>query len=125
MKSSLPTAKLQKLDASLVLQTSRVDPNKLIAGNRLHTLWDQYSDPSERFFSGMWQGEPGKWRIRYTEEEFCQILDGLSIVTDADGVATTMRPGDNFVIPRGFEGTCDVLETTRKIYVIYESGQPL
>jgi uncharacterized cupin superfamily protein len=125
MKFFMPTAKLQKFDAQLLPQTSRVDPRKLISGDPLQTLWNQYSDPSERFFSGIWQSEPGKWRIQYTEEEFCQILDGVSVVTDADGVAITLRPGDNFVIPRGFEGTWEVVETTRKIYAIYESGQPL
>ena len=125
MGLSMPTAKLQKFDASLLPQTSRVAPQKLIAGNPLQSLWNQYSDPTSRFFSGVWQSEPGKWHIHYTEEEFCQILGGVSVVTDAEGVSTTLRPGDNFVIPRGFQGTWEVLETTRKIYVVYESGQPL
>ena len=31
-----------------------------------------------------------------------------------------LQPGDNFTIPCGFSGQWEVLETTRKIYVIYE-----
>jgi hypothetical protein len=34
-------------------------------------------------------------------------------------------PGDEFVIPRGFVGTWQVVEKTRKTYVIYESGSAL
>ena len=109
MKFSMPTAKLQKFDPSRLPQTSRISPKKLIAGNPLQTLWSHYSDPTERFFTGIWKSEPGKWRIHYTEEEFCQILDGISVLTDADGIATTLRPGDNFVIPRGFKGTWEVV----------------
>jgi uncharacterized cupin superfamily protein len=101
-----------------------VDTAKLISGNPKQTLWQHYTDPSKKFFTGIWQSEPGKWKIRYTEEEFCQLLEGVSVITDADGGSKTVRAGDNFVIPRGFDGTWEVLETTRKIYVIYESGAP-
>jgi hypothetical protein len=53
------------------------------------------------------------------------LLAGVSIITDAAGNAVTVRQGDNFVIPRGFVGTWEVVESTRKIYVIYEAdAQP-
>ena len=39
---------------------------------------------------------------------------------DADGNETELKPGDNLVIPAGFEGEWQVVEKTRKIYVIYE-----
>ncbi len=98
---------------------------KLVAGNPKQTLWPHYEDPSGKFFSGIWQSEPGKWKIAYTEEEYCQILEGTSVLTDAAGLAVTVTAGESFVIPRGFTGTWEVLQTTRKIYVIYESGEPL
>lgn len=98
---------------------------KLVAGNPRQTLWQHYTDPSKKFFSGIWQSEPGAWKIAYTEEEYCQILEGISVLTDANGHAVTVRSGDSFVIPRGFTGTWEVLQTTRKIYVMYESGEPL
>ena len=96
---------------------------KLIEGNPKQTLWQYYTDPTKKFLSGMWKSEPGKWNISYTEEEFCQILEGVSVVADAQGTAVTVAQGDSFVIPRGFTGTWEVIETTRKIYVIYESGE--
>lgn len=45
---------------------------------------------------------------------------GTSIISDAQGVAVTVSAGESFVIPRGFSGTWEVVEPTRKIYVIYE-----
>jgi uncharacterized cupin superfamily protein len=96
---------------------------KLISGNPKQTVWQQYSDPTGKFFAGAWESEIGKWRIAYTEEEYCQILQGTSIISDADGNATTVRAGDRFVIPRGFVGTWEVLQPTKKLYVIYEAGQ--
>lgn len=64
--------------------------------------------------------ELGKWSIRYTEHEYCRILEGLSLITAADGQAVTVRPGDEFVIPRGFVGTWEVLQPTRKRFVMHE-----
>lgn len=95
---------------------------KLISGNPKQTVWQHYTDPSGKFLTGIWQSDIGKWRIAYTEEEYCQILDGVSILTDADGNAMAVASGENFVIPRGFVGSWEVVEKTRKIYVIYEAA---
>jgi uncharacterized cupin superfamily protein len=98
-------------------------PEKLISGNPLQTIWQHYTDPSAKFLTGIWQSEVGKWGISYTEEEYCQILEGISILTDETGNPVTVSAGESFVIPRGFKGTWEVLEKTRKIYVIYEAGE--
>jgi hypothetical protein len=95
---------------------------KLFAGNPKQTAWQQYTDAGGKFFAGAWQSEVGKWRVSYTEEEYCQILRGVSVITDDAGNAVTVRAGDRFVIPRGFNGTWEVIETTKKLYVIYEPG---
>lgn len=95
-------------------------PEKLITGNPKQTLWMHYTDPTKQYFVGVWRSEPGKWRIHYTEEEYCRMLDGVSIVTDETGHAVTVRAGDEFVVPRGFVGTWEVVETSTKRFVIYE-----
>jgi uncharacterized protein len=97
--------------------------DKLISGNPRQVVWNIYSDSARKFFAGIWQSEVGKWRIRYTEEEYCHLLHGVSVITDADGQVVTVSAGDRFVIPRGFVGTWEVVEPTRKIYVIYEAGE--
>lgn len=96
-------------------------PEKLLEGNPRQTLWNQYTDPSGQFCVGIWRSEPGRWHIAYTEEEFCQIIQGRSLVTDEDGNMLSVGPGDSFVIPRGFRGTWEVVETTTKRFVIYEA----
>lgn len=95
---------------------------KLLSGNPKQTLIQHYTDPTKKFFSGIWQSEVGKWKIQYTEEEYCQILEGTSVLTDAAGTAVTVTAGESFIIPRGFDGTWEVVVPTRKIYVIYEAG---
>ena len=95
---------------------------KLISGNPKQSLWMHYTDASQQFFAGVWQSEVGKWNIAYTEEEYCKILEGKSVLTDASGVAVSVTEGDSFVIPRGFVGTWEVLTPTRKEFVIYEKA---
>lgn len=97
-----------------------VAPEKLLAGNPKQTVWMQYTDPTKKFFVGIWRSETGKWKISYTEEETCTILEGESIITDSAGVSTTVTVGDSFVIPRGFTGTWEVVAPTKKNFVIFE-----
>jgi uncharacterized cupin superfamily protein len=95
-------------------------PEKLIRGNPKQTVWMHYTDPSGQFMVGLWRSEPGLWRVRYTEQEYCHILDGTSVLTDAAGHAVTVSAGDSFVVPRGFVGTWEVVVTTTKRFVIHE-----
>jgi hypothetical protein len=73
------------------------------------------------FFAGEWGAEPGCWRVKYTENEYFHILSGKSILRDLQGNEMALAPGDKVCVPAGFEGEWEVLETTRKIYVIYEN----
>ena len=93
---------------------------KCVRGRPLQRTWHHFTSADEKFFAGTWEAEPGCWKIRYTENEFCQILAGRSILRDSDGNEREISAGDNFTIPAGFEGEWDVIETTRKIYVIYQ-----
>ena len=95
---------------------------KLVHGNPRQTIWIQYTDATEKFFAGIWRSEPGKWRVSYTEEEFCLLLEGRSIIESTDGQAFSVSAGDSFVVPRGFVGTWEVVERTTKRFVVYEAG---
>jgi len=115
------TPAVKKLIAStLVAEEYNLPKEKLISGTPKQTIWQHYTDETQKFSTGIWQSEIGKWKINYTEEEFCQILEGMSVITDAAGSAVTVSAGENFVIPNGFVGTWEVVEKTKKIYVIYE-----
>jgi uncharacterized protein len=93
---------------------------KLLSGNPKQTTWTQYTDGTGKFFAGIWRSEPGKWRISYTEEEYCQLIEGTSVITHDDGTTVTLGAGDTFVIPRGFSGSWEVVHATNKRFVLYE-----
>lgn len=97
-------------------ETGRPAPERLIAGDPVFTTWN--IEARDGLYCGLWQSTPGKWRVSYDEWEYCHILSGLSVLTDADGTARTLRAGDSFILRPGFSGTWEVVETTRKEYVI-------
>lgn len=92
------------------------DPARLISGNPVFSTWNL--EERDGLFAGIWRSTPGKWRVHYTEWEYCRILSGLSVLTEDDGPARIVRAGDSFVLRPGFTGTWEVVETTTKDYVI-------
>ena len=94
---------------------------KCVEGRPLQRSWHHFTNADGKFFAGLWEAEPGCWEVSYTEDEFCRILSGRSVLRDVDGRERTLQPGDDFVIPAGFRGQWEVLETTKKIYAIYQA----
>ncbi|MEZ5716843.1 MAG: cupin domain-containing protein [Paracoccaceae bacterium] len=107
---------LLPVTASTPPETDRPDPAKLISGDPVFTTWNL--EERDGLYCGIWQSTPGKWRIAYDEWEYCRILSGVSILTDAAGHETRVTAGDSFILRPGFSGTWEVLETTTKDYVI-------
>jgi uncharacterized cupin superfamily protein len=101
---------------------SKPAPDRLIAGSPEHTARNFFSDPTGQFFAGTWESTPGKWRVRYTEAEFCHITRGSLVIEDDHGQSINFQTGDSFVVPAGFTGTWTVREPTTKLYVIFESA---
>ncbi|MFJ4144404.1 cupin domain-containing protein [Pseudomonas sp. NPDC089734] len=99
----------------------RPAPEKIFKGDPLQTVYNHYNSPCGQMNAGVWEGETGQWRVHYTEHEYCEIVQGVSVLRDEEGNAKTLRAGDRFVIPAGFKGTWEVLETCRKIYVVFEA----
>ena len=97
-------------------ETSRPDAAKVLSGDPVHTTWN--IEHRGTLFAGLWHSTPGKWRIAYEEWEYFRLLEGTSILTDADGHAITLQAGDAFIIRPGFSGTWEVLDATLKDYVI-------
>jgi hypothetical protein len=97
-------------------ETERPDPAKVVSGDPVFTTWNL--EERDGLYCGIWQSTPGAWRIAYDEWEYCRILEGRSVITEEGGEAVPVGAGDSFVIPPGFRGTWEVVETTRKDYVI-------
>ncbi|MBC8717660.1 cupin domain-containing protein [Ochrobactrum sp. Marseille-Q0166] len=93
-------------------------PERVLSGDPRFLTWNFEESDDGKLFAGIWESSPGKWRIEYDEWEFCHILAGQSVLTEGGGEARTLKAGDSFVIQPGFKGTWDVIETTRKEYVI-------
>jgi len=100
----------------------RVTPaaEKILKGEPNQTVYNHYNSPCGQLNAGVWEGEVGQWKVNYTEHEYCEIVQGVSVLRDEEGKAKTLRAGDRFVIPAGFKGTWEVLEACRKIYVVFE-----
>lgn len=68
---------------------------------------------------GVWECTPGGWTITdRPDTETMVLLAGRIRITDADGTEHALGAGDSFVLPKGWSGRWDVLETVRKLYVI-------
>ena len=108
--------------AQVLTQAERYRPSaeKILKGEPDQAVYNHYSSPCGQFAAGVWEGEVGQWTVNYTEHEYCEIVQGVSVLRDEDGGAKTLRAGDRFVIPAGFKGTWEVLEPCRKIYVMFE-----
>ena len=104
-------------------ESYRLPAEKRIEGDPLQTVWVHYANASGTFSAGVWLSEPGKWRVAYDEEEYCHMLEGRSVITPHGGEPFTVVAGDSFVIPRGFIGTWEVVERTRKEFAIHEPGR--
>ena len=98
----------------------RVAADRLESGDPRQGVFNRYSDPSEEFHCGLWEAEPATWRVSYSEYEYCEILEGRIRMTTVEGTVTEVGPGDRFVIPAGWQGSWQVLERARKVYVIFE-----
>jgi len=98
---------------------SRPAADRLVSGDPLQKVWNAYADWGEQFFAGHWSSTRGLWRVRYTEHELCVMTAGRVALVSEAGVRTVFGPGDAFVVPRGFQGTWEVIEDCTKIYAVF------
>ena len=99
-------------------------PERLVKGNPLRTTYTHFERAG--FSAGEWVCEPGAWRIAFPEDEdeFFHIISGRVRITHSDGTAHEFGPGEACVIPAGFTGTFEVLETVRKHFVVMARSAP-
>jgi uncharacterized cupin superfamily protein len=74
------------------------------------------------YSTGLWECTPGGWHITdRPNTEIVHIVSGrVRMTDDTDGSSREIGSGDVMVLPKGWSGRWDILETTRKFYVIVE-----
>lgn len=104
--------------ASRPCEIGAPEPSRILRGDPHWRTWMLDESADGKVFAGVWESTPGAWRVVYDEWEFCTILSGVSVVTPDGGPPVTLKTGDSFVIRPGFSGVWEVVETTRKSFVI-------
>jgi uncharacterized cupin superfamily protein len=113
-------AKIIDFSSPLAGEASTPAADRLIAGDPRQSISNYFSDSTAQFHAGRWSSTRGKWRIRYSESEFCCLTTGRVVLENNAGERWEFGPGQAFVVPSGFEGTWEVIEDCTKFYVIFE-----
>lgn len=100
--------------------TEAIAPEKVVVGAPSQRIANAYSSADQAFHCGVWEGDVGAWRVRYTEDEFCHMLAGRVRIVADTGEERIVAVGDSFVLLAGFSGVWEVLEPARKLYAVYE-----
>ena len=119
------------IDLSVFTQLSGIDlgaladkPTTLSPGQQegASSLW---TAPDGSLDIGLWECTPGRFTADRTgAAEFCYFLQGKIIMTQLDGTSRELGPGDALMLPRGWKGTWEIVEHTRKIYVFLSDPAP-
>ncbi|KAB0581559.1 DUF861 domain-containing protein [Ideonella dechloratans] len=91
-------------------------------GAPLRSTWTLYESGPEGLCAGIWDCEPGRWRIEFgpAEHEYFHVVSGQARLHGEDGSVTDIGPGQAVMIPPNFRGSFEVLQTLRKHFVIVE-----
>lgn len=93
-------------------------PDRVVEGDPHHVTEMQFQSPDEGLIAGTWVSTPGKWHAFVDRDEFCYIISGHVELIEEGGETKAYKAGDAFLIPNGFRGYWNVIETTKKHFVI-------
>ena len=94
-------------------------PDRVLQGDPHHSSMVLFKDAAGDVIAGSWTSTPGKWRAFTDRDEFCTIVSGHVRLIGDDGRTWSFKTGDAFLIPNGFSGCWEVVETTTKHFVIH------
>lgn len=114
-----PQLNIYDLDALPEPVVSAPPAERILAGTPEFKTWELDRDEAGRVTSGIWESTPGSWiSIKDGAWEYATLLSGLVELAEEGKPARTLKAGDSFVMRPGFRGAWNVLETTRKLWVI-------
>ncbi|MGH7804141.1 MAG: cupin domain-containing protein, partial [Candidatus Binatia bacterium] len=115
-----PAPEIRRLDQKAAATKPGQYPKEMVAerhdGSYKTAL--QYDGTANEFVVGLWSSEPGVLQTdSYPHDEYCLVLEGTLVVTNRSGTKDEFKPGDSFVIPKGWAGTWDMKTKFKKQYV--------
>lgn len=93
-------------------------PGSVLKGDPHHESTVFFADTKGEVIAGTWTSTPGTWRAFTHRDEFCYIVTGHVRLIGDDGTVRAFKTGDAFMIPNGFSGCWEVVETTTKHFVV-------
>ena len=93
-------------------------PDRVVDGDPQHETQMHFESEDKALLAGSWTSTPGKWHAFTDRDEFCYIIYGHCRLISESGESNTYKTGDAFLIPNGFRGYWEVIEETRKHFVI-------
>ncbi|GAB5435214.1 cupin domain-containing protein [Falsiruegeria mediterranea] len=97
-------------------------PDRVTEGDPHHKVGMHFTSPDGKLSAGTWTSTPGKWHAFTDKDEYCYIVSGHCALIHEDGTRQDFKTGDSFVIPDGFRGFWEVVETTTKHFVIRDTA---
>ena len=79
------------------------------------TLWEDGKGAE----AGIWECTPGPSRWSLETHEYVHVVSGHMTVTRDGETSVALGPGDTVLFERGWQGTWDIADTLRKLYVIF------
>jgi uncharacterized cupin superfamily protein len=101
----------------------KIDATRVIDGTPSAAYHVLHASSSGELTCGIYECTAGKWRVSYTEDEFCTLIDGRVTMQNDDGDTQTYAAPDSFIIPSGYNGTWEAHGHVRKYFVIYEKAK--
>ncbi len=116
---TLKVAKLTLIKAPHKLDSTAIDargPAGLPVGEPVVQLHSKaYHDAPK---AGVWEATPGKFRRQVKEAEFSHFIAGRCKFHHDGGEILDIEPGDAVFFPANTQGTWEIIEKTRKTYLI-------
>jgi len=79
-----------------------------------------HKGPGNRPETGIWVCTPGRWRLALPGHELCHFTSGRATYRGDHGEVIDVTPGTVVMFPAGWAGECEVHETIRNVYVLFE-----
>jgi uncharacterized cupin superfamily protein len=97
-----------------------VDAERVTQGKPQRAFDVHYASKDGCFSSGLYACTVGAWHIKYSEDEFCTLIEGHLRLIAKDGAVQEFKAPASFTIPSGYEGIWEAVTPVRKFFAIYE-----